>query len=134
MNRIILLLLYACFIGAWTGQNVQKPLTGKYTADIRTDVLPKNLQGQWTLVFSGKDEYSVFRDTSLMVSGYYEVRGDTLILADLKGKLACPDEHSEGVYQFVKDAESVRFVRLNDICRGRSSILTAKPYRKLKTD
>ncbi|MEW4529510.1 MAG: YbjN domain-containing protein [Maioricimonas sp. JB045] len=85
----------------------------------------------WTLELDGKGGAKLLRDGTVMVQSSYVTAGNRVTINDTEGDLAC---EGSGVYQWQSGSDGLRFSKLDDSCEGRSEILSAGPWRPVKSD
>ncbi|MHB1192933.1 MAG: amidohydrolase family protein [Longimicrobiales bacterium] len=78
--------------------------------------------GPATIVFGRDASYVVKGGETVMVSGRYELRSDTLIIIDEGGPFACPG--SPGRYLWQRSEAGLGLSLVADPCQGRSAPLT----------
>lgn len=89
--------------------------------------------GEYTIVFADKGQFRVSTGEENVVEGEYTVKGEQLILTDKRGRLACTgDGMATGTYQWKYEGEMLTLTKAEDKCSGRSSGLTAGPWKRKK--
>lgn len=86
---------------------------GHYMPDDTPDVV--------LLHFAPDGRYELRRDGTLVVTGRWEARGDSLLLSDDAGRMACSPEF--GVYRWRWDGERLALVALDEPCAARRLVL-----------
>ena len=88
---------------------------------------------EYTIVFADKGQFRVSTGEEVVVEGEYTVKGDQLILTDKRGRLACTGEGMEtATYGWKYEGEMLTLRKVEDKCPGRSSGLTAGPWKRKK--
>jgi len=83
------------------------------------------LNATW-LITIGRTAFTVTRNRTVAVRGALKIDGNKIKLRDLSGPFRCRGaDQSTGSYRWTIQGNKLRFTRLADKCRGRSTLLTA---------
>ena len=115
---------------------VTEPL-GTFTVAITEDDLPPALAGGpgligvWNITFNEDGTYQVARqDVGVLVTGTYEVDGDTLTVSDDSGLLSCGNDlagdAAEASYAWEVSEGELSLTPIEDDCAGRRIIFTTR--------
>ena len=89
--------------------------------------------GEYTIVFADKGQFRVSTGEELVVEGEYTVKGEHLMLTDKRGRFACTGEGTDtATYAWKFERETLTLSKVEDKCPGRSSGLTAGPWKRKK--
>src|SRR4029450_2661972 len=89
--------------------------------------------GEYTIVFADKGQFRVSKGEELVVEGEYTVKKEQLRLTDKRGRLACTGEGVDtATYAWKYEGEMLTLSKVEDKCPGRSSGLTAGPWKRKK--
>lgn len=91
--------------------------TGKYVA------------GDFSATFTGGGKFTVGQKEETVVEGVYSVTADRIELTDKQGRYACT-EAGPGKYEWKYDGKALKFTILEDLCEGRSEVLTKQAFVK----
>jgi hypothetical protein len=81
------------------------------------------------VTFDGKGHYQLSQSGTLKVSGTYTVQGDEIDLTDTSGPWTCPKGQRTGSYHWEPTLTGIAFTKMTDDCDGRSSPMTAAPWK-----
>lgn len=99
-------------------------LGGSYTAKLTGGT---QIRGTWQVTFTdGKG--ILFRNNKKVVTSKVTRRGSTLSWVDLSGPLAC--KGATGRYRVSLKNDKLTFKLKSDLCYGRRTVLTAKPFKR----
>jgi hypothetical protein len=105
-------------------------VTNLYAADFPQGTYTS---AEYTIVFADKGQFRVSSGDELVVEGEYTVKEEQLILTDKRGRLACIGEGMEmATYTWKYEGEMLTLIKVEDKCTGRSSGLTAGPWKRKK--
>jgi hypothetical protein len=88
---------------------------------------------EFTVTFTDDRKY-LFKDQDrILVEGSYIISGDKIVLTDESGIVACTEpDTSTGQYQWEFDEKQLIMNKIEDLCEGRISNLTEKPWIPLE--
>jgi hypothetical protein len=93
---------------------------GTYTSSNTTENLSIKL-------YNG-DQYTVYRDSEIVVEGVYVIKNNRLYITDKKGPYACQD-NPNATYRWIINDKDVTLIAVTDDCSGRKDALTSHTYK-----
>ena len=130
--------------GRWSAAQAPDALVGDYAVSIGRNDIPDDLAsgsilvGRWHVAFQADGSYYAERlDIGRVVSGSWEVDGDTLTVTDEEGLVSCSNaaavigdqgDVSTGIYAVTVDEDILALEPAEDGCRTRSVLLGTRDF------
>lgn len=130
--------------GAWSSAQEPEELVGDYAVSIGSNDIPKDLAsgsvlvGRWHVAFQADGSYYAERlDIGRLVSGSWELDGETLTVTDEEGLVSCSNasamtgdqgDVATGTYSVAVDEDILALTRAEDGCRTRSVLFGTRDF------
>jgi hypothetical protein len=138
LSGLIPRLVLTLIAGLWSPPaEARQELSPTYTATMVErefkgvdEIEPKDMAGIWLLQFLPGNAFVLLKDSQIMVDGYWTFEEDLLTLTRMTGPLVCPwDDSEKATYQVDIQGFSVAFKAVEDVCEGRTAVLTRGTFR-----
>ena len=144
VSLALLLALAAALLGPVLNGSAQDDIVGDYSIIFGSEELDQDvanapaLAGRWRLSFAEDGTFEAERlDVGVLVSGTYELEGDTITVTDEEGVLSCaspvttagaPDDVATGTYRFEVDSGRLTMTVEEDGCDLRRILFASKEF------